>query len=130
MTSAHKIGDHGKLAGVRVLVLDDELLIALDIAAALADCGAQVVGPCTTVAQALDAVQIESPSAALLDIRVGRQTTEAVATLLDARHVPFAFYSGQPLPDAMRGRWSGHQLISKPAGPAMLIATVLRLLAA
>lgn len=120
--------DRGTLAGIRVLVADDELLIALDIGAALADCGAEIVGPCTTVAQALDAVRNADPAVALLDLRIGRDTTEAVALALEARNIPFAFYSGQKLPDAMRGRWSGHRLIAKPAAQATLVGAVLRLL--
>lgn len=130
MTVTEHDSEHPRsLAGVRVLIADDELLIALDIGAALADCGAEIVGPCTTLPQALEAVQGGSPSVALLDIRIGRSTTEPVAAALAARGIPFAFYSGQRLPDAMRGRWSGHRLISKPAAQSTLIGAVRRLAA-
>ncbi|UCI16986.1 response regulator [Mesorhizobium sp. B2-1-8] len=109
------------LSGARILVADDEILIALDIVDILADAGAQVVGPCTTLAETLKFAQHEELSAATLDIRLGRETTEAVAAALADRGIPFIFYSGQALPASIEARWPNCQVIGKPADQDALV---------
>jgi CheY-like chemotaxis protein len=116
------------LSGARILVADDEALIALDIAATLADAGVDVVGPCMTLAKALEMAEKESFSAALLDIRLGSTTTEAVADRLHARQIPFLFYSGQALPESMSRRWPESRVISKPAYSGEVLAALADLL--
>ncbi len=117
-----------RLDGVRVLVVDDEILIALDIEATLAEAGAQVVAVCMTLAEALSEAALRDISAATLDIRLGRETSEAVAVLLTERGIPFLFYSGQCLPKNMQDRWPFCLLVSKPAEPRQLVDAVAALL--
>ena len=57
--------------GCRVLVAEDEFLIADDLAHALACEGAEVVGPAATVEQGIDAVRTRPVDAAILDINLG-----------------------------------------------------------
>jgi DNA-binding NarL/FixJ family response regulator len=116
------------LTGARILVADDEFLIAIDIVETLAEAGAEVVGPCTTLAQTLKAAQHEDLSAATLDIRLGRETTEAVAAVLADRGIPFLFYSGQALPESVEARWPGSRVISKPADQEVLLNALRALL--
>src|ERR1700710_1124273 len=87
-----------RLDGVRVLVVDDEILIALDIEATFLEAGAEAVILCLTLSEALSAAAAENLSVATLDVRLGRETSEAVAALLYERGIPFIFYSGQSLP--------------------------------
>src|SRR5215469_3841942 len=93
--SAH----HDRLEGARVLVVEDEFIIALEIQANLEEARATVVGPALTLQQALELAENESLSAAMLDLRLGRDSAAAVAQVLAERHIPFLFYTGQPASD-------------------------------
>jgi DNA-binding response OmpR family regulator len=117
-----------RLDGIRVLVVDDEILIALDIEATFTEAGAKVVALCMTLSEALAGAASEKVSVATLDIRLGQETSEAVAALLAERGIPFIFYSGQPLPDDMRERWPLSPLVVKPADPRQLVESVAALL--
>ena len=110
-----------RLDGVRILVVDDEFMIALDIEATLLEAGADVVALCMTLSEALSVAALEKVSIATLDIRLGRDTSEAVAALLTERGIPFIFYSGQSLPNEMRERWPLSPLVAKPAEPRQLV---------
>jgi DNA-binding response OmpR family regulator len=117
-----------KLKGARVLVVDDEILIALDIGESLAEAGAEILGACMTLAPALEIVHDGGVSAAVLDIRLGRETTEPLAMALSERGIPFLFYSGQVLPYSMRERWPGCVVLTKPAAQGALVAAVKALI--
>ncbi|AUX78607.1 response regulator [Sinorhizobium fredii] len=122
--------DHNlPLAGARILVAEDEILIALDMEAAFRDAGADIVGPCMTLEAALDAARNEPLSLAVLDIRLGDVTTENISDLLAERGIPFLFYSGQKLPDAMEQKCNGAVVVDKPATHSDLVGAAARVLA-
>ncbi|MGN6228299.1 MAG: response regulator [Dyella sp.] len=83
------------LVGKRVLVVEDEYLIAEDVRTALTMVGAEVVGPCATVAAAIEASALApAPDAAVLDINLaGERVFPAAARLVD-RGVPCLFTTG------------------------------------
>jgi CheY-like chemotaxis protein len=90
---------------LRVLVVEDEYVIALDLASALAELGAEVIGPVPSVDQALSVIREHAGEldAAVLDINLGSETAYPVAELLRERRVPFVFatgYDGWSIPDA------------------------------
>ncbi|WP_368744755.1 PAS domain S-box protein [Desertibaculum subflavum] len=116
------------LQGRRVLVVEDEALIALDIAATLEEAGCVVVGPASTLEQAKAEIHATSIDAALLDANLAGQPVDEVAEALAARAIPFAFLTGygrQALPAAHRHA----PLIRKPFVPREAIEVVGRLLA-
>jgi CheY-like chemotaxis protein len=77
----------------KILVVDDEPLIALTVSDWLTDLGHDVVGPAGDLSDAL--TLCETPlDAAILDVSLGARTTEAVATRLAERGLPFAVASG------------------------------------
>lgn len=118
-----------RLAGSRVLVVEDEFIIALDIQASLEEAGATVVGPALTLQQALEFAEKEKFSAAMLDLRLGRDSASPVAQILTERHIPFLFYTGQPPGDPIRRAWPESVTLSKPAtGDAIVqaVAGILR----
>src|SRR5262245_12643181 len=84
-----------RLNGARVLVVEDDFFIGLELAAILTDAGAVVVGPRQTLQSALAVADDDTLSAAILDIRLGQDTVEPVARRLEEHHVPFLFYTGQ-----------------------------------
>ncbi|MDX0285462.1 response regulator [Sinorhizobium meliloti] len=127
---ARKSDDRGLLEGVRVLVVEDEIWIALDLEGAFLDVGAQVVGPCATLEAALVAAKNEALALAVLDIRLGTTTTERVIDLLNERGIPFFFYSGQTLPDDMRKKSNGAVVVAKPATQQDIVGTAAGVLIA
>lgn len=83
------------LRGRRLLIVEDEYTIAADLAHALADRGADVVGPVGSVADALALVAAEERlDGAVLDLNLRNERVYAVADALVARGVPFVFATG------------------------------------
>jgi CheY-like chemotaxis protein len=84
-----------ELALCRILVVEDEYFIADDMACALRELGAEVVGPVPTKEKALAVVALdEKLDAAVLDINLRDATAFAVADALNARGIPFVFSTG------------------------------------
>ena len=94
------------LSGARVLVVEDSMLVALDLEAALAAAGAEVIGPATRLDEALDLARRERLDAAVLDINLDGEPVFPVAEALLRRTVPVLFSTGYDsrsmLPEAMR----------------------------
>ena len=85
------------LTGMCILLVEDEPLIGLDVAATLTDAGASVEGPCANVCQAMDAIERASDrrwDCAVLDFRLGRETSAPVARRLFESGVPFLLHTG------------------------------------
>ena len=83
------------LAGRRVLVVEDEMMIAMLVEDMLGELGCAVVGPAHAVATALELASGEAEiDAALLDINLGGQPVFAIADALRARGVPTIFSTG------------------------------------
>lgn len=81
--------------GRRLLVVEDEYLIASDLASWLEEQGAEVLGPVPSVDDALALLETEAtPDAAVLDINLGDEQVFPVADALRAAAVPFVFLSG------------------------------------
>jgi DNA-binding LytR/AlgR family response regulator len=85
---------HPALAGRRILVVEDEYLVAADVAERLEEEGAIVVGPARSCVDALALVDRVSVDAAVLDINLGAEPAYPIAEALRAARVPFVFASG------------------------------------
>jgi CheY-like chemotaxis protein len=113
-----------ELSGRRVLVLEDEYFIADDLARALEQAGAEVVGPFTRHADAMEALEREQPvDFAVLDINLHGEISFVVADALLERHVPFVFATGYGQPAIP----AGHQQVprwEKPFEPEALAQAV------
>jgi CheY-like chemotaxis protein len=83
------------LSGLRVLVVEDDALIAMLLEDLLDECGCQVVGPAATIAEAQGLIEAAMFDVALLDLNLGHgETTYDLASRLSVREVPFAFVTG------------------------------------
>lgn len=82
------------VSGRRVLVVEDEYLIASDLAEWLNDQGAEVLGPVPSVADAIALLNAGLPDVAVLDINVMDGSVFPVADALQAADVPFVFVTG------------------------------------
>ena len=96
-----------ELAGAKVLVVEDEFLVATLIEEMLADAGCLVSGPIPRVAEALDAVEHEAYDAAILDVNLAGDRIDPVADALSRRNVPFIFVTGYNTGALPRGH--GHR---------------------
>lgn len=91
----------------RVLIVEDQLMLGMQLAAAVQDCGCEPVGPTCLVITALPMALHEQLDAALLDVYLIDQTVEPVADVLVRRGIPFGFvtaYSRDHLPTALQSR--------------------------
>jgi CheY-like chemotaxis protein len=79
------------LSGRRVLLVEDEAIIALDLATLLTDLGAVVVGPAHSVANALELHNEGKIDCAVLDVNLDGEPVYPVARALETRHIPFVF---------------------------------------
>lgn len=116
------------LAGKRILVVEDEPLIALDIATTFEDAGCVVVGPAATLEQARSLIAANTLDVALLDANLAGEPVDEIAATLTRQRVRFAFLSGygrEALPAAHRSA----PLIRKPFVPHQAIEAVGQLLA-
>jgi DNA-binding response OmpR family regulator len=113
------------LAGRSILIVEDEPIVALDIAAAFEKAGAQVTTT-TTLRHATILVENDGLSAAVLDHGLGDGDSSSLCERLTERNIPFVIYSGFGSIDDGACREAPH--VSKPANPEMLIATVAGLL--
>jgi DNA-binding NtrC family response regulator len=114
------------LAGMWVLVVEDDNLIAMEIESVLAEAGALVVGPYRTPSEALPFVE-KSLSAAVLDIRLRSETVARVAKKLAELAIPFIFYTGQLQTDEILAERPDCEVVYKPAQPQTLVAAVASL---
>ena len=87
-------------AAMRVLVIEDEVLIAALMEDMLGELGATVVGPVATRAAALVAAQADDFDAALVDMNLRGEPADPVAQLLSQRGIPFALASGSSTNEA------------------------------
>lgn len=102
------------LSGRRVLVVEDESLVAMLLEAILEDMGCIPVGPVASVEDGLVMVRDEdSLDAALLDVNVAGHQVFPVAEALKARGVPFVFSTGYG-EGGLSDAWRGHPTVQKP----------------
>ena len=92
----------------RILVVEDESLIAMMIVQMMGELGLDVVGPFGKVADAIAAIEREPIDGGILDINLGGEMAYPVARMLQIRKVPFIFMTGygsdtvaSPFPDAL-----------------------------
>ena len=112
------------LAGLRVLVVEDEMLVSLIVEDFLMDHKSIVVGPYSQMKTALDAAQDAEIDFALLDVNLDGIEVYPVAELLHARGIPFLLMSGYGVNavPADRPEW---RVCSKPFTLDVLASTIL-----
>jgi PAS domain S-box-containing protein len=103
----------------RVLLVEDEALVAMMIQDTLAEFGFQVIGPLSTASEALSAARESHFDAAVLDINLGDGLVYTVAEILGVRGVPFVFVTGYDV-DSIDPRFSDIPILQKPIERDML----------
>ena len=112
------------LEGLRVLVVEDEPIVAMCLEDLLIDLGIVVVGPAATLAQGMSEAEGGAFDAAILDINLGDATSYPIAALLCARSVPVVFATGYGRidpPEAIAA-----EVIGKPYSSDDIVAALQR----
>ncbi|MCC6889454.1 MAG: response regulator [Hyphomicrobiales bacterium] len=123
------VGRAEPLRSKRVLIVEDEFFVAMQIEQALQSFGCRTVGPFTTLELALQASQREQFEAAVLDINLNRTMVYPLADELAMRGIPFVFLSGyaaHDLPDA----YKAIPRVQKPFNPEHIRAVLEQALGA
>ena len=105
--------------GRRVLLVEDEALVAMMIQECLTECGHSVIGPINRAADALSAAKNGDFDAAILDINLGDGMAYPIAEILAARGVPFVFLTGYDA-DTVDSRFGEVPILQKPIERQML----------
>lgn len=115
----------------RVLILDDEVLIALDLAMILEEDGFEICGPHYKLDAALNAISKNPPDAAILDVNLGNNVTSVpAAEALDDQSIPFAFLTGyEKIETQLEPRFRGRPRLGKPFDRKRITAVVTEMLA-
>ena len=99
------------LEGVRVLLVEDEYLVASLIEEMLEIAGCIVTGPIPRLAQAVDAADRETCDAAVLDVNLAGERIYPVADILSRRNIPFVFVTGYGV---LPGEYANRPRLCKP----------------
>lgn len=117
------------LEGRKILLVEDEFLIALELSDSLSALGALVSGPHATLAAAKAAAQAIEVDLAILDIDLRGEEVFPAALCLRERGIPFIFYTGQPDRDILRLEFADVPVCIKPADTQTIVSALSGLLA-
>jgi DNA-binding response OmpR family regulator len=112
---------------MKVLVVEDEWLIAEVLQDALEEAGVTVCGPAARVSQAIDLIESEAPDAAVLDVNLRGETSFPVARALAERSIPFVFMTGY-VSATVLGDFEGRPVLNKPVDGTKLVSCVKSLM--
>lgn len=101
------------LSGLRILVVEDWLLVADEIEWMLEQLGCEVIGPVPRLSLALSVIRREQIDGAILDVNLGDEPVFPVADELRRRHVPFVFATGYDR-GVFPPEYADHPRLSKP----------------
>jgi CheY-like chemotaxis protein len=102
-----------ELSNRKVLVVEDEMMIAMLIEDMLDEFGCKLVGPATSVPRALDLIGKEQVEIAVLDLNLDGQDTYAIADALQQKNVPFIFATGYGS-TGLRQEYGNRPVLQKP----------------
>ena len=113
------------IAETRVLIVEDDPFIAMDLEDAFIEAGYHVCGMAGSVAEGLEHIDRDMPQVATLDYHLGRETSEPIARALDERRIPYCYVSG----NADKLKDPGAPVLTKPVVPHTVLRTLERLVA-
>ena len=118
-------GSPPRTAQAQVLIMEDEIFVALDLSDLAAELGYEVSGPFASLADGLAQIGRQRPDAAILDVQLIDGEVFPLADALEQMGVPIIFHSGHANDDALRARYPDSRSAEKPC-PADVIADYLR----
>ncbi|MGC2395476.1 MAG: hypothetical protein WA579_05705 [Rhodomicrobium sp.] len=116
------------LQGARILIAEDDAILAFDLGIVLQKAGAEILGPTLTLSHTLSLAQTMSMSAAVLDVSLRNEEVFPAAQALQGRGVGIVFYTGYAAVDQLRRDWPDAQVLTKPTPARVLVEAVRRAL--
>jgi PAS domain S-box-containing protein len=113
------------MSGNRVMIVEDEALVAMALREALDDLGFDVIGPYSRISEAMVALRNNHIDAAVLDVNLGGEFIYPLADVLAAGHVPFVFITGYGA-EEIEERYVSVPVLQKPIEPGALQAVFAR----
>jgi CheY-like chemotaxis protein len=107
------------MKGVRVLIVEDETLVAMLVEEYLLEIGCVIAGSVRRVDKAMERVETDVIDAAILDLNVAGEDVAPVAEALEKRNIPFVFASGYG-GNGVKDKWSDRPIVQKPFTSAEL----------
>ncbi|MEO3388030.1 HWE histidine kinase domain-containing protein [Mesorhizobium sp. CAU 1741] len=114
LAAASQMLDGGDLAGIRVLIVEDQLLVALDLEMIIEDAEGTVLATASSAREAFAALERERPHLAILDVNLGDTTSEPIAQRLVEQGIPFMFATGYGDGGVLPEQFSRVPVVSKP----------------
>ncbi|GMN03959.1 response regulator [Erythrobacter sp. MTPC3] len=114
----------------KILVAENEMIVAYDLCDTVAEAGFQVEGPHAGISDAMLAFQKEKPALAILDIELDDGIVFPLAQKLTDENVPIIFHSGRYTRDEVKARFPKAQTLAKPCPPTQMLAAVNQVLEA
>jgi DNA-binding response OmpR family regulator len=111
----------------QVMIVEDDALLGIHLADMLSHRGIQVIGPCSSVERALQAMASHQPDAAILDVDLDGHMSFPVADALARLNVPFLWLSGSS-PDTLPEHYRVRPFVRKPFVPAVILSELADLL--
>jgi PAS domain S-box-containing protein len=118
-----QLGDEPSLTGKRVVVIEDEPLVVMDLESSLTAAGCEVVGTAGTLREARALCADAQCDAVLVDVNLAGQPVDELAATLTKRNIPFAFVTGYGR-DALPPGFRDAVVLTKPFEQTGLVATV------
>ena len=115
----------GALAGLRILVVEDEPIVAWDLAESLETYGCEIVGPAYDLTQAKALSRENSLDGAVLDVNLGGEKVFPLADALAEVPIPFCFVTGYGVA-GLRPEDLEHPVLQKPVDTEFLVQVVER----
>jgi two-component system, response regulator PdtaR len=112
------------LNGARILVAEDDPVLAFDIIGQLLKAGAQIAGPALSLERTIELANAEQLTCAILDVQLRDGLVFPAARILQGKGVGIVFYTGQHDPEGLKREWPSAQVLVKPAPLDMLIRAV------
>ena len=116
----------GLLAGMRVLVVEDDDIVATDVTDVIERADGEVVGPVKSIKEAGRVVKTDTFDVAVLDINLADGEVTPVLESLYARKVPMLVYTGTALPEGVARRHPDLTVLDKPVLPARLLGEIIK----
>jgi DNA-binding response OmpR family regulator len=128
-TMVQSMNDNNPLSGVTVLVVEDDLLLAIDLEDTLAGMGAVVVDVSHTLDEAMAWADADDFAVAVLDFSLGSDSVTPLARRLARQNVPFILHTGMSRGEPSLMEWRDALIVEKPASPHTLVAAIKSVLA-
>ena len=113
------------LNGARILVAEDDPVLAFDLVGLLMKAGARIAGPALSLERTLELANTEQLSCGILDVQLRDGLVFPAARILLAKGAGIVFYTGQYDPEGLKREWPDAQVLFKPAPLDILMRAVI-----